>query len=92
MGVHKSTISRDLDQIYGGEKEQKLKKHKLNISLTGMRNISRLIGSEKVLEHASRDQKEDYRRTLEELITQIEEERALLNERLGADSSSETSA
>lgn len=94
LGVHKSTISRDLDQIYGDEQEQELKKRKrtLNISLTGMRNVSRLIEAEKILEHVSQDEKADYRKTLDELIAQVEEERAFLNERLSNENSGETAA
>jgi len=84
LGVHKSTISRDIDRIYNDEEVQELKERKqtLNISLTGMRNAGRMIDSDTILADLPEDEQEHYRSTLDELVDLLEQERAELTEEL----------
>jgi len=84
LGVHKSTISRDLDRLYNDEEVQKLKERKqtLNISLTGMRNAGRMIDSETILDELPEDDRSHYREALDDLVDLLEGERAEITEEL----------
>lgn len=84
LGVHKSTISRDIDRIYNDEEVQKLKERKqtLNISLTGMRNAGRMIDSETILDDLPKDEREHYREALDDLVELLEGEREEITEEL----------
>lgn len=84
LGVHKSTISRDLDELFADSEVRQMKKRKqmLNISLTGMRNLDRLLEGREVLNEVGSVKRDEYRQTLEELISAVEDERTELSEKL----------
>ncbi|MFB6263181.1 MAG: hypothetical protein ABEL76_06075 [Bradymonadaceae bacterium] len=84
LGVAKSTISRDLDQLQDDQKLQQLKKRKrqLNVSLTGMRNVAELLEEGEVHSDLSDDQIAKYTETLEELVDVVENEREAVTEEI----------
>ena len=84
LGVDKSTISRDLDQIFDDQELNALKKRKrkLNVSLTGMRNVRRLIEAGDIMADRADDEKAEFCDTLQTLVEGVEGERSKINDRI----------
>jgi DNA-binding transcriptional ArsR family regulator len=82
LGVSKSTISRDLDQIGDSSEVQELKKRKrtLNVSLTGMRNVKSFLEEGEIVSDLDEDEQERYQDMLDELVSIVEEEREAISD------------
>ena len=84
LGVDKSTVSRDLDQLFDDHELQSLKKRKrkLNVSLTGMRNVRRLIESGDIMSDYDNSDKSKFCDTLQTIVEGVEGERSKINDRI----------
>ena len=84
LGVHKSTISRDITKLYGPDEIEKLKKRKrmLNVSLTGMRNVGRMIDGDEILTDSDNSEKSELSEMVYTLIDAVEAERERITEEI----------
>lgn len=84
LGVHKSTVSRDVEKIYESTTVHDLKSRKrtLNTSLSGLRKVAEMVREEGFSFDLEDDEIEEYRDRAESLIELLDRERETVTERI----------